>query len=147
MKWLFYFSFLMTALTAHAEHVYKTHFPKDIYECLVKEGLVEEGCFKNEKQMQYPEESASVRVEFGEEEGRPYALIDYWCEKAIDNFHGIQVAYRKGQLIAIVVFDEKGRDYLAFAPFSKHDERGTHQFMLDLMEKGLLKINEEELEA
>ncbi|PIS01343.1 MAG: hypothetical protein COT84_02845 [Chlamydiae bacterium CG10_big_fil_rev_8_21_14_0_10_35_9] len=141
MKWVLYFSFLLTVVFAQDRHAYEKHFPKDIYECLIKKRFFDEGSFESKKEMQYVEEVAMVSISLDEEHGKPYALIDYCRKKDTGNFSGIQAAYRDGQLIAYVIFDEQGRDYLAFAPFE--DEKGITLFILDLMEQGYLQLVQE----
>ncbi|MGD2168692.1 MAG: hypothetical protein PVI40_00425 [Chlamydiota bacterium] len=141
MKWVLYFSFLVTAVFAQDRHAYQKHFPKDLYECLIKKGFFDEGSFESKKEIQYAEEVAMISISLDEEHGQPYALIDYNRNKDTGDFSGMKAAYREGHLIAYVIFDELGRDYLAFPPFA--DEKGITLLILDLMGQGYLQLTQE----
>lgn len=127
-----FFLFLSAALAA--ETPYQEHLPKDLYEHITQTESIDETLLENliEKQFEAGGTLITIHLE-NDKDGEPLVALDFWLENAVDNFHGIQVGYRNGCLLGYAIFDEKGRDYVAFAPFSSNDEQEIKRMILELM--------------
>jgi hypothetical protein len=136
-----YIFFCLFTAVVFSENLYQTHLPKNIYECALQQELVDENSSKNMKEMNYGDAMDAITVSIEEDQGQ-YALVGYWFGQVVDNLSGMQVAYRRGKIIAYVVFDGIGRDYLMSPPFSREDEKNISLNLLDLMEGGYMKLSE-----
>jgi hypothetical protein len=115
--------------------------PSNIYQQLIQSKLVDENEMESITDVKYGEVADRITISVSEHRGE-YVLVAYWCGQATDNFRGIQVGYRKGKLMGYAIFDEMGRDYLSFPPFSKKDEKNITLSILDLIEGGYIKLVE-----
>jgi hypothetical protein len=139
MKWLVLFSILTTAAFSH--DIYQKHLPSNIYEQIIQKKLVNENDMRTITEVKYDEVADTIAISVERKHGE-YVLVDYWCGQVVDDFRGMQVAYHKGKVIVHVIFDGMGRDYLAYPPFSKQDEKGITLSILDLIEGGYMKLVE-----
>lgn len=91
------------------------------------------------RDVKYGEVADTIAISVERNQGE-YVLVDYWCGQVTDDFRGMQVAYQKGKIIAYVIFDGMGRDYIAYPPFSKKDEKNITSCILDLIEGGYMEL-------
>lgn len=139
MKQLVLFSILTT--TAFSHNIYQKHLPFNIYEQIVQRKLVNENDIKSVGDIKYGEVADTITISLEKDQGE-HILVDYWCGQVADNFRGMQVAYQKGKILAYVIFDGMGRDYIAYAPFSEKDEKTITLIILNLIEGGYTKLLE-----
>ena len=132
MKWIICFSLMIGS--AFSESIYQKHVPKDVYDYFLQKELIDESSFKIAKEIKTKEtiDRLTLSIEKNQDQ---YVLIDYQLGQIVNQRSGVQLAYQKGKIIAYVVFDEKGRDYLAFPPFSQEDEAELTSDLLNLMER------------
>jgi hypothetical protein len=105
--------------TFDLQNNYQKHFPRDIYEYLINNELIDIRCAKNSKENQSSKDPARINITIETMDDKHYVLIDYQREKITDNFRGMLVAYQNGKVISYVIFDEEGRDYVASPPIFK----------------------------
>lgn len=124
------------------EHTYQEHFPEDLYEYISQFESFDKELFENTINKKFSEEELEISISLQDENGELYAIISFWSDRALDDFHGMQVGYQNGHILVFVVFDEEGRDYLSFAPFSNDDEEHIKGVIFDLLEGGASKLIE-----
>lgn len=139
MRWLVLFSVL--AATAFSHNIYQKHLPSNIYEQIIQRKLVDENDVGSVTDVKYGGVVDKITITIEKNQGE-YVLVDYWCGQVANDFRGMQVAYQKKKVIAYVVFDGMGRDYLAYPPFSEKDQKNITLNILDLIEGGYMKLAE-----
>lgn len=159
---LFLYGFLLTNVAIFAEtpalnestheisnlaSPYQKHLPPDIYEYVIKNGLVDETRSENVKEKQTLEGVDKVSVGIETHKSQQFINISYYPQnkKAEDNFGGIQIGYQDGEVIGYAVFDAEGRDYIAPTPFSRKEEEKAKALILNLFEGGVAKIRTKEI--
>lgn len=115
----------------NSKSAYEAHLPKDIYLYCVKNDLINEDSPKNSKELQDLDGVNQLDIEIDTLKRKQFVLINYNPAKIKDNFGGIELGYRNHKLMSYAIFDAEGSDYVAHAPFSKHDENAIVDFILN----------------
>lgn len=132
----------LTHEISNFRNTYQKHLPPDIYEYVIKNGLVDETRSENIKDNQTLEGVDNIKISIETHKSQQFINIGYYLQNknAEDNFGGIQIGFQDGKVLGYALFDAEGHDYIAPTPFSSEEEKDAMALILNLFEGGVAKI-------